>query len=195
MRSNIIKSKKFYKGILVALVCMPIILSGSQNHEFNYEFIQDGNRYSFRGSFIVTADSNCLIDVIYHFEHISKYTAGAKSIELSRQGENWYEVTYTYRKFIIFENQSTWRRTLQRDKDKIVFEMISSTNNLSIIPDVISSTGYYQIKKEKDSCRVEYFQECQLKPGLLKGTYINNAKKEAIKFLREFKAYIEKTCD
>jgi hypothetical protein len=60
---------------------------------------------------------------------------------------------------------------------------------------MLSSTGYYQIRPEKEGCRVEYFQECKLKPGFFKDSYINKAKKEAIKFLQEFKEYIEKTCD
>ena len=187
--------KKFYKRILVALLSLPIILSGSQNHEFDYEFIQDGNCYSFRGSFIVQAERDCLIDVIYNFEHISKYASGAKSVEFVRQGENWYEVTYTYRKILVLENKSTWRRTLNRDEQKVVFEMISSENNVSFMPQLDSSSGYYQIKPEKEGYQVEYFQACKLKTGLLKDAYISQAKKEAIKFLREFKEYIERTCD
>ena len=96
--------KKLNKAITVALLSLSIILFGSQKNDLDYEFIQDGNCYSFLGSFIVQAERDCLIHVIYDFEHISKYTAGAKSIELDRQGEDWYEVTYTYRKFLIFEN-------------------------------------------------------------------------------------------
>jgi hypothetical protein len=195
MHSNIIKIKKLYTGILAALLSLPIILSGSQNDEFDYEFIQDGNRYSFRGSFVVTADRNCLIDVIYNFEHISKYATDAESVELVQQGQNWYEVTYTYRKFLILENKSTWRRTLKRDEQKVIFEMISSENNVSLMPQLLSSSGYYQIKLEKEGYQVEYFQECKLKTGILKDAYINQAKKVAIKFLREFKQYIERTCD
>ncbi len=187
--------KNFYKIIIVALLSLPIILYGSQKKELDYEFIQEDNYYSFRGSFIVRAELDCLINLIYNFKNISKYALGAKSIELVRQGENWYEVTFTYRKLLIFENQSTWRRTLNRHEHKVVFKMISNRNNLNIIPKMLSSTGYYQIKQEKEGYQVEYFQECKLKPGFLKDTYINNAKKEAIKFLLEFKEYVEKTCD
>ncbi len=187
--------KKLYKAIIIVFLALPMLSSGNQKQELDHEFIQNDNNYSVRGRFIVKAKFDCLMNVIFNFEHISKYASGAKSLELIRQGENWYDVTYTYRKLLIFENQSTWRRTLKRDEGKVVFEMISSKNNLSIMPDVISSAGYYQIKNEKDSCLVEYFQECKLKPGLLKGTYINKAKKEAIKFLHEFKEYIERNCD
>jgi|GEM_PF-733753 len=161
----------------------------------NYEFIKDDSFYSFRGRFIIKAELDCLLNVTYQFEHISKYASGAKSIEFVRQGENWYDVTYTYRKLLIFENRSTWRRTLKRDEQKIVFEMISNKNNINIMPKVNSSKGYYQIKPERGGYSVEYFQECRLNPGFLKNAYINRAKKEAIQFLQVFKEYVEKTCD
>ena len=63
------------------------------------------------------------------------------------------------------------------------------------MPQLLSSSGYYQIKPEKEGYQVEYFQECKLKTGLLKDAYISQAKKEAIKFLREFKEYIERSCN
>jgi hypothetical protein len=62
------------------------------------------------------------------------------------------------------------------------------------MPKILSSTGYYQIKLEEEGYKVEYFQECKLKSALLKGAYINKAKKETIKFMLELKEYIEKTC-
>jgi hypothetical protein len=120
---------------------------------------------------------------------------GANSIELGRQGENWYKVTFTYRKLLIFENQSTWRRTLNQDEHKVFFTMISYRNNLNILPQMLSSTGYYQLRPENDGCLVEYFQECKLTPGLLNDNYIIEAKKEAIKFLQVFKEYLERSFD
>lgn len=187
--------KKIYNVIIALLLCAPIFLYGIEKKEVEYEFNKDDSSYSFRGSFVVNADLDCLIDVVYKFEHISKYTSGAKSIELMRLGENWYEVTYTYRKLIFFENKSLWRRTLKRDEGKVVFEMQSNKNNIAIMPEIVSSTGYYHVKPERDGFRVEYFQECTLKPGLLKNTYISKAKKEAIKFLNLFKSYVKRNCD
>ena len=186
--------KKIYKTIIF-LFCLPVSLLSSQKSGIEYNFIKDDSSYLFRGGFIVNNDFDCLLDVVYKFEHISKFTSGAKSIELRRQGENWYEVTYTYRKLLIFENKSTWRRTLKRDKGRVVFEMVSNKNNIAILPEVLSSIGYYQIKSETNGFRVEYYQECKLKSGLLKNAYINQAKKEAIKFLALFKKYVEKICD
>lgn len=187
--------KNICQILIPALLSLPIVLSGSPEKEFDYEFIQEDNYYSFRGSFHLHAESDCVIDVIYDFHNLSEYTLGAQSVERIQQGDNWYDVSYTYRKLFVLKNKSTWRRTLKRDEQKIVFNMLSSENNLEIMPELISSTGYYQIIMEKDGCRVEYFQECKLKPGFFKNMYINMVKQEAIKFFHEFKKYIERQCD
>jgi hypothetical protein len=181
--------------LIPALLSLPIVVSGNQEQEFEYEFIQEDTYYSFRGSFLVNAESECVIDLIYDFDNLSEYTLGAQSVELVQQGDTWYDVVYTYRKFAILKNRSTWRRTLQPDEHKIVFEMLSSENNLKMMPELLSSTGYYHVLKENDRCRVEYFQECRLKPGLFKRAYIAEAKQEAMTFLHAFKPYIERKCE
>jgi hypothetical protein len=183
-----------YRGILLIWMSVPVLIFGSSTEELQYHFSQDDSSYSFRGSFIAEAELDCLISLVYDFEHISKYASGATAVELIRQEDNWNEVRYTYRKFIFFENKSTWRRTLNRDNHELVFEMISSENNLKILPDMLSSSGYYRISPEEKGYRMEYFQECCLDTDILKDSYINKVKKEAIEFLLEFREYVEKTC-
>jgi hypothetical protein len=130
---------------------------------------------------------------LYDFKHLANIESSAKSIILLREGENWYEACHTFKKFF-FKHESIWRKTLKRDEQKIVFAMISHRHNSALMPKILSSTGYYQIKLEEEGYRVEYFQECKLKSALFKGAYIKRAKKEAIKFMLELKEYIEKTC-
>ena len=177
---------------ILALLCFSIYLYASEKNK-DYEFIHKDNYYSFRAYFFVNADFDCLMNIVYDFEHICQYAAGAKSLEKIRQGKNWYDVTYTYQKLFL-KNQSTWRRILQRDQGRVFFEMTSNKNNLNIIHETEFSSGYYQIKAINKGHMVEYFQECRLYPGLLKISYINQAKKGAIQFLKEFKDYIKKTC-
>ena len=171
------------------------MLSGNFDNGMTHEFLRDDNSYSFRGSFHVCADPECLIQVIYKFEHISKYTSGARSIEIIREGDNWYEVRYVYRRYIIFENTSSWRRILKQDEQKVVFEMISNESNLDILPEILSSNGYYQITPGEKSCRIEYYQECTLKKGFFRESFIKRAEDEAVEFLRVFLDYIGKTCE
>ena len=182
------------RNIILVLICFPFFVFGGSREDLKFDFHQNDSSYSFRGSFVVDADPDCLITVILDFEHISKYASGAAAVEMLRQGNNWTEVSYTYRRFIFPENTSVWRRTLYRDRNELVFEMISSKNNLKIMPEVLSSSGYYRIRNVENGCRMEYFQQCNLNTDFLKKTYIKSVRKEAVEFLTGFRDYVEKTC-
>ena len=60
--------KKLYKAFIVALLSLSSILYAGQNNGMDNEFIQEDNYYSFRGSFIVKAKLDCLLNVIYDFK-------------------------------------------------------------------------------------------------------------------------------
>ena len=81
--------KNIYQIIIPALFSWPIVVSGSQEEEINYEFIHEDTYYSFRGSFYVNAESDDLMSLIYDFDNISEYALSAQSVELFQQGENW----------------------------------------------------------------------------------------------------------
>lgn len=183
-----------YKRILLLWISIPVLVDGGSIQELKYDFHQEDSSYSFHGSFIVKADLDCLISLVFEFEHISKYASGAKAVELIRQEDSWAEVSYTYRRFLFFENKSIWRRTLYREKNELIFEMISSENNLRIMPDMLSSIGYYRISEQEGGYQIEFFQECSLSTDCLKESYIRTVRKEAIEFLLEFREYVEKTC-
>jgi len=173
---------------------VPLSDSGLING-IEYEFIQKDTFYSFHGSFLIKAKIECITNVSFDFNQKIQYTLGAKSIRLLRQGENWYEVSYTYQKFFFIENISNWLIRLIPGKNKIVFKMISNQSNIGIADIVLSSMGYYQFRPEDDGFRIEYFLECYLKSSLLTKSYITNAKKDVIKFLSDYKEYMEKTCE
>ena len=135
-----------YRGILLIWMSVPVLIYGSSTEELQYHFSQDDSSYSFHGSFIVEAELACLISLVYDFEHISKYASGATAVELIRQEDNWTEVRYTYRKFIFFENKSTWRRTLNRDDHELVFEMRHSLLKSAFIDQFFFSKDYSHLK-------------------------------------------------
>jgi hypothetical protein len=186
--------KRLLRGIFPALVVLPLALHAGQDRGLGYEFVQDGESYSLRGWFLAKAELSCLMNVVFAFDHISKFASGAESVGLLEEGEGWHDVAYTYRRLVIFENRSTWRRTLKEEEQKVVFEMLTSKNNMRIIPQVLSSRGYYRISREGEEYLLEYFQECRLRGGILRGWYIERAKSEAVGFLEEFKDYVESTC-
>ncbi|MBN1352528.1 hypothetical protein JXJ21_24225 [candidate division KSB1 bacterium] len=158
-----------------------------------YEFIHDDSCFSFRGSFVIDAELDCMIHILYDFKHLKKLISGADSIVLIQQGNDWYDVCYVYEK-LFFTNRSIYRKTLKIEEQKVVFKMISNRQNTSLFPNVLSSSGYYQIKCESTGYAIEYFQECKITFSILKDFYIKKAKKESTKFMLELKKYVERIC-
>ncbi len=180
--------------VIVSIFFLVVLARGQDDNTIRYNFSFADSSYTFLGSFLVKTEVDCLIDIAYNFKYAKFLADGAESVELVRQGSDWNEIAYVYRRFIIFENKSVWHRSLSREDGIISFELISSTNNMDIIPKLRSSKGHYKFTKENDLYRVEYYQECLLGPSILTDTYIEVAKEEAIDFLYYYKAYIEKTC-
>ena len=171
----------------------PLLSESGEIDGVYYEFNHVDSCYSFRGSFVIKAEFDCLISVLYDFKHLKNFISSAHSIILIQQGENWYDVCYTFKKFF-FTNKSIYRKTLKLEEQKIVFKMISNRQNTNLFPKVLSSSGYYRIKCESTGYAIEYFQECKIKSTFLKNMYIKKAKKESTKFMLELREYVERTC-
>jgi len=171
----------------------PILSENGEIDGVNYEFNQVDSCYSFRGSFVLQAELDCLISILYDFKHLPNVLSDAKSIILIQQGENWYDAGYTFKKFFL-TNESVYRKTLKLKEQKIFFEMLSNKQNTNLLPEVLSSSGYYQIKGESTGYAIEYYQEGKMGSSLLQKIYIDMAKKESVKFMLELKKYIERSC-
>jgi len=181
-------------SILLLWICVPGLIYADSGEDLNYDFYQDDSSYSFRGSFVIEAELACLKSVVFDFEHVAKYAYKAKKIKSVRKGDNWNEISYTYRRYVFFESQTNWHRIFYPERNRLIFELVSSENNLRIMPDIISSSGYYQISPSENAYRMEYFQECHLNTDHIMDSYLRTVRKEAIEFLYEFREYIEKTC-
>ena len=159
----------------------------------HYEFNHADSCYSFLGRFDINTELDCLFDVLYNFNHLKNIIPNAKSITLVQQEKNWYDVEYTF-STLLLTNKSVYRKTLQSDQKKILFEMISFEQNTGLLPKMLSSSGYYSINGDSTGYTVEYFQECTLTSSILKNIYTNKAKKESIKFMQRLKEYLKKSC-
>jgi hypothetical protein len=157
-----------------------------------YKFIQKDTFYSFTGSFFIDANIECVKDVSFNVEHKQQYTADAKSISLLKRGEGWCILRYVYQKFRYFENSSDWM--IKLGEDRIDYKMIYNKSNVDIADVLLTSEGYYAFTKEATGYRVEYYQECYLKPGFLTKRYLSIAKDDAIRLMVDYHAYLQRTC-
>jgi membrane protein DedA with SNARE-associated domain len=158
-----------------------------------YELFRDGNLYTFRGSFLTFSDPDCLLDILYDFDHLRKFVTCPNSFSLLQKGDNWHSFCCTYR-VLLSENKLIYRKTLKKEELRVTFEMIAGRQNIKLIPEVLSSSGYYEIMPKKDGYQVVYFHQDRLSPSFCRDIYLYLAKKEAVKFLQELKNYVEKEC-
>jgi hypothetical protein len=162
--------------------------------DLNFEFTQSKQSYTFRGSFSLKAEPSCLLHVFYDFDHLSGIATDADSIALLRKGDHWYEVALSYRKLLLISSTFIYRRTLHQKENRVTFEMIESEQPSVFLTKVVSSKGAYEIKTEKEGCKVVYFQEWVIGSKLQDELFSQNVKKQALKILRGLKDYAGKVC-
>ncbi|MCU0369784.1 MAG: hypothetical protein MUC31_00055 [Bacteroidales bacterium] len=162
--------------------------------EIQFLFTQTDTSYTFDGSFKLVADPECLLAICFNPDDLIKLAPDAKGVTLTGQGDNWNQLRYTYRKFLFFENTTLWQRQLDEEKLRVDFSLVRSENNRSVMPEVRSSSGFYQINPENDHVLVEYYQSCIISNVSLSGFYIDSMKKEAIRFLLRFLEYAHDHC-
>ncbi|MCD4735199.1 MAG: hypothetical protein K8R53_04090 [Bacteroidales bacterium] len=186
---------KIWFTILLLIVIIPLKICVEEPDDVQYKFTQTDSSYTFYGSFRINANPECLLEISFNYEHIRALAPDAEEVRLIDKGNNWNQISYTYQKFTFFKNKTVWHRVLNEENQRVDFTLVSSENNLSIMPRMISSKGFYQIKQQGEYSIVEYYQQCQLSEGLITKLYLDSAKKEAIKFLNRFLKYADTFCN
>ncbi len=180
--------------ILFVFVLTSLNIFTQEHNDINYTFTQSDTSYAFYGSFILDTNPECLLEISFEFKHVKALNLEAKEVQLIDQGNNWNKISYTYQKFAFFNNQSVWHRKLNKENRSVTFKLVSSKNSHSIMPVIISSSGFFQIKKKGECFIMEYYQQCKLTEELMTKLYLKRSKKEAIKFMYKFYEYAGAYC-
>jgi len=194
MRTKPGHNKKWLLLLLIPAIICSVQVFARENDGIYFSFSQTDTSYTFYGSFNIIAEAACLIDICFNYDPIKAMAVDASSVELIKEGENRNKIKYTYRKFPFLKNESVWYRALNRENSRVDFLLVSSENNNSIMPRMISSSGYYKVSQLNGILSVEYFQQCRLTKSILTDLYRNYMKKKAVEFLHVFKDYSEKHC-
>jgi hypothetical protein len=189
-----LKKYKILFTIILINLLITLTIFAKETNDIQYKFTQTDSSYTFSGSFKIKANPNCILDLFFYHEHIRALAPDAKEVLLMDQGGDWNQISYTYQKYIWFVNKSVWHRNLNKEKQRVDFTLVSSENNQSIMPRMISSSGFYKLKKQEKYIIVEYYQQCQLTKSPITNLYLNRAKKEAIQFMHRFLEYANTIC-
>ena len=191
----ILREITIWLTIVLVVVIIPLKTYAEEPDEIQYKFSQTDSSYTFYGSFKINANPKCLLEISYNYKHIRALALDAKEVQLIDQGSNWNQISYIYKKFAFFQNTTVWHRMINEENQRVDFTLVSSENNQAIMPRMISSSGFYQIKQQGEFFIMEYYQQCQITEELITKLYLNRAKKEAIKFMHKFFEYARAFCN
>lgn len=166
---------------------------GAGDGPVRHSFVHSKTRYVFEGSFVSAADIDCLLHIFYDFEHFNVLMSHVDDIQLDRQGEGWYEVTYTYRN-LFYKAVSTFRRTLDLENHRVRDELIRLRQSGVVVPEIHSIMGFYHMTPCPEGIQVTFFQEGRMEATLLGGFYFGFAERQAAAFMERVKVYAKKVC-
>jgi hypothetical protein len=190
-----IKNFNILATILLILAMISSISLAGQDENIDYKFNITDSSYSFYGSFKIRADVTCLLEITFNYDHLRAMVPDAKEVILLDQGINYNKIKYIFQKYLLFVNTSVWNRVLDAPGQRVEFTLVSSENNLSIMPQLISSRGYYQIIQQDGYQMMEYYHECRVTEKTITKLYLNQLKDEAIGFIYLFSEYACEYCN
>ncbi len=181
--------------LMTTIVLCSIQVCSQRNDSIFYSFTHTNTTYTFHGRFRVDAEKNCLLEICFDYEHIKALALDASKVELIEQSKNWNKIKYTYQQYPFYKNESLWYRTIDHKNSIINFKLVSSKNNHSIMPRMISSSGYYKVSQIREATWVEYFQQCCFTRSNLSSLFQHYMKKKAVEFIYLFQEYSQKHCN
>jgi hypothetical protein len=172
----------------------------AQNAEgVNCSFSRTDTTYLFKGSFDIVGDIigdiDSVMPIFFEYDHVKALSPDAKNVELIEQGESWNTISFVYGIFPNYENESIWYRVVDPERNRVDFNLVSSKNSHAIMPQMVSSSGFYHIYRSNDTITIEYCQQCLLTKSLITDLYLQAVKKRAIEFIYLFKEYAINYCD
>jgi len=189
--------QKNYKILLLftwlIIMGQPAIFASGPD-DIQYKFTQTDSTLSFYGSFKTNKNPGCLLEIFLNYNHIKALAPDIMEVQLIDQGNNWNRIEYKFQKFIFFENISVWHRELDREKQRLDFNLVSSVNNQVAMPKMIASSGFYHVKKQGVDLIVEYYQQCQLTKSIITNLYLKILRNEAIHFIKKLSEYSDTNC-
>ncbi len=181
--------------ILFVFVLMSLSLVAQELNDINYIFTQSDSSYTFYGSFRVDSNAECLLAISFEYKHVKALNREATEVILIDSGNNWNKISFTYQTLGLLKNESIWFRVLDKENKTVEFNLLSSINNSSLMPEITSSSGFFKLRSEEEYYIMEYYQECVLTEKMLTKLYINQAQKEAIKFMHKLSGYAKTICN
>lgn len=163
----------------------------SKINNINYDFNKNNGVYTLNAKIFIKSDIASVTRLLYEFSSVKRFFQSALSTEIISQSKNYYDMRLYY-KYWIFEAEVVYRRILNINENKIYFKMISFKANSKLLPEVLSSEGYYEFVNEGSGVLLTLHNYTVLKSYLPILDSLLIRKEDAFTYLEKVKNYAEK---
>lgn len=163
----------------------------SRSNNIYYDFANVNGHYTLNARIFINSDIPTIINLLYEFNNVKRFFQHAESTEIISQTQNHYDMKLLY-KYWIFRADVVYRRTLSTNKKRIYFKMISFKTNSVLLPEVVSSEGYYEFASKGSGVLLTLHNDTILKSYLPVLDSLLMRKEDAFTYLENVKNYAEK---
>jgi len=189
MRMNRLLNRVAPFAVLLAMA----IFAPSAAALTDYHFEERGGHYAFTATFEVTAAPDRVLELLYDFEHLRRYSRRSQS-ELLEEGHGWQRVRFTHTGWL-WTVRATVHRELDRPANCVRFRVESASRTGLPIPLPAASSGDFCVVPADGSLRVSYRQAGQMEATVLLPAWKRYARTEALAFARDLEDYVRSQVD
>ena len=171
----------------------PIEESKSVNN-IDFNFILESNTININAFFYAEGGEECIMNTSFDFPHKKAYTKGPSDLLLHKKGDDWYEAYFIIEKYFMAKVKALYHYSLHRKEKEIRFDLLSNEVNLRNFNVVNNSSGSISFHPKNGKTIIKYELLYELKPTMMKKMLFKIQKKETVKFLSDYKAYLEQHC-
>lgn len=177
--------KQDLAGWLLSVAALAPVATAAPAHTFT----EEGTRYTFTCEFTVAGDPDRVLDLLYRFEHLQRFSQPISKVELLAEGPGWQSVRFTYATWL-GSLVTTFRRELDQPGRTIRFHMTETRRTGLPLPMPTASAGEYRLEPVTGGVHVIYRQAGETSDSLLLRPWMSRARSEAVRFAEGLEAYI-----
>ena len=167
-----------------------------RSSDLSFTLDRSGDLYLFRASVFIKSEPTCVLETIYLFYHLQQLLKeDADVVKLLRQEKDHYDVRLVH-KGKLYVIDTVYRRSLQKDKKRVAFELLETKQEGRMIPKILSSKGYYELETVKGGVKVNYFEETRIATARWdprSAGLVEVVERDTLSFLKNLKKYAEQT--
>jgi hypothetical protein len=173
------------------LVCIILLATTSTlalNGERRFELIDKGYEFSLQTKTSLCPDS--VLELLFQYSHIVKYTSGGGTMRITRQEKDMYEVEVETR-YPMYSSVMVYRRQINRTEQTVTIDLVDFKQKQGVFPAMVGSESCYKVEKAGDSTLIIYNQRVHFN-GKVNWIWMKIVKGRLYGFSDELLSYLDK---